>query len=419
MTDPLFQPELSIRITPQEAVSSTAGGLESAFYVPPLEMYAVSEQNTALCEDQKKDPEPPSDSASNAMMRHSQKQKIMLIHRPVLPLPPPTLSTFRPTALRFYNIDPVHAGRGTPCAKERREAWAGRPSALSSIKETRLGQGDDCAGSASAEAAAVGDYESGVTAWYAYADEVQVTAAKSEVSSASTVIGIPCLDAQSVPAPAEDDDSVFGDCIGTCCRGEDVKGKVEAGEKGGIGDGKLEEESVRGEAEACGDDRPSIPAVLPQPNAQPPPPQSPHMTVEIPPAHSAERIPQGRRGVTGRTDLLKVYAPPAKSAPSILPLARRPPRPPPLALEEANAVLRSLTPQTYHHPVVPYSWEQVAEAMAVLAYQGIDASVWVDGHHGHSSTTMTTTSSNGVSGTEVQVQPTFNPSSSELSAALG
>jgi len=433
--DPFFQPELSMRITPQAPIPSISGGIETTFYVPPPEVHAIFEQNSPLCEEQAQDPDSEARAAatspngnSTATSKQNQKQKFMLFHRPVLPLPPPALSTFRPTALRFYNVDPVHAGRGTPCVKERREMWAGVPKVPSlsiSVQQFRRIKGCDDGTS--------GDVASDVNAWYVEAGEGQVATARDLSSSTSSA---PHSDVCSIPPHTEKDDSVFGDCVGVCCMNENTKGKmktvgVEVEEQevegGRVGERRLEEELQRGEEEAHGDDDgpSSTSAALPQHSiAQPPPPQpSQHMTVEIPPVHP-DRIPHRRRGVIGRTELLKVYAPPPRLVPSILPLARRPPRPPPLSLglglEETETARSLATPQTYHHPVVPYSWEQVSEAMEVLAYQGVDASVWMD-RHGHPPSPLSPCplSPNGISGTEVQIQPTFNPSSSELSSALG
>jgi hypothetical protein len=284
--------------------------------------------------------------------------------------------------------------------------------------------------------AVVDGYSSGVTAWYAYADEVQVSTPKDESLSTSRAIepGGPCSDARSIPAPHENDESVFGDCVGSCCMSENAKGKMKAveeeGEKGDVGEEKPEESELpRGEDDGASSTSTTLSQQ--QPITQPPPQPlqlqpTPHMTVEISPARP-DRIPHRRRGVIGRTELLKDYAPPTRSVPPILPLARRPPRPPQLelALEETESRALAPPPQAHHHhhqypPVVPYSWEQVAEAIEVLAYQGVDASVWVDGH-GHPPTPSLSSpmASNGISTVEVQVQPTFNPSSSELSAALG
>jgi len=438
--DPFFQPELSMRITPQAPMPSISAGVETTFYVPPPEVHAILEQNSPLCEEQDPHSEaqpssPNGNPTMTATSKQNQKQKFMLFHRPVLPLPPPALSTFRPAALRFYNVDPVHAGRGTPCVKERREVWAGvhKVSSLSfSVKQIRRTGGcDDGLSSSSGDVA-------DVTAWYVKADEVQVATAKDVPSSTSSATGPGSnYDVCSMPAPAEKDDSVFGECVGMCCINDNTKGKMksveveveeQAVERGGVGEGRLEEELPRGEEEAHGDDDgpSSASAALPQQSIAQPPPQPPqptrHLTVEIPPAHT-DRIPHRRRGVIGRMELLKVYAPPPRLVPSILPVARRPPRPPPLALElglDETETGRSLaTPQAYYHPVVPYSWEQVSEAMEVLAYQGIDASVWMDGHGPPSPSSSSPLSPNGISGSEVQIQPTFNPSSSELSSALG
>lgn len=351
MTDPLFQPELSMRITSQEAMSTTAGGVETTFYVPPPEVYTFAEPNV---EDESQVPESKTDSTTTTK---EQKRKLMVFQRPVLPLPPPALSTFRPAALKFYNVDPVHAGRGTPCVKERREMWAG--GSLDLRHDT---------------------YSSGLGACH----------------------------------EVETGDSVFGDCLGTCCGKEKERKEEKEGSSSSL-------------------------------------PQAQSLNVEIPP----DRIPHRRRGVMGRTELLKVYAPPTRSVPSHLPLARRPPRPPPpppltplqpppspqLGLDESASssdsvvtVQQQQQQAFYHHhqypPVVPYSWEQVADAVDVLAYQGIDASVWLDGHAHHptpvvvaAAAALTTSSlslsSTGISASDVQVQPTFNPSSSELSAALG
>ena len=414
-TDPLFQPDLSMRITPQEPTSSTTGGIETTFYLPPVEMYAVCEQK----QDQDQDPDPAQSSSLETMRR------VLYVQRPALSLPPPSLSVFRPASLKYYNIDPMHAGRGTPCVKERREVWAGGPlvslsssfSGKEPSREEEEEEEDASGGLPSSDATASDAYDSAT--WYAYADGGQVAIAKQTSDAES-----------SAPSPAND--SVFGDCVGTCCMGENGKGKAAAtvdvcdkeggGGGGGSSEGNLDEELPRGEEEACGDDNRSSPAStnllqppIAQPPLSPPPPIRP-LAVDILPA--PDRIPHGRRGVMGRTELLKPYAPPNRSSPSILPLSRRPPRP--------------RQPHMYHHSVVPYSWEPVADAMDVLAFQGIDASVWVDGHGrppppppmsvGVGAGSLV----NGISGTEAQQvqpqpQPTpmFNPSSSELSAALG
>ena len=483
ITDPLFNPDLSMQIQPQGA-SSPSSMLESTFYVPPLDFMPLAIPQNSSQQDQQQSPSQDQEEASTSTSNTPSplKRKLMVVQRPVLSLPPPGLSTFRPQALKLYNIDPVHAGRGTPSIRVRRELWAGGPlppfpviqARPSDVDQASAGISSDDVNAASTEVAnCVGETNADVfapgcvTAYYAFAsdddtDVSTVTNANTtttiedtgltptlarqvtESSSSSADCAHPVDEsAVSVVAyeagpDAVDCDTEFGDCAGSCCLSEKAKGKQRAveeekedkekggtvqetdGSNGGFGgsfDGPVDG-TARGEGQHNGADSTStlglppgesLPDTLPHSSEDQTLHQTLHQTVELTPA-IPDRTPLRRRSVPGRCEMLKVYAPLVKSTPPMLPLARRPPRPLPL---EDNPVLRS-NGQPYH-PVTPYSWEQVAEAIDFLACHGIDAASWADASNISDLSTLAPTIV--LSGTEIQ--PTFHSSSSELSAALG
>ena len=485
VADPLFNSDLSMQVEPQGA-SSPSSGLESTFYVPPLDFMPIPQNSVSCQQDQQQAPSQDQEqlSTSTLDMPSPLKRKLMVVQRPVLSLPPPGLSTFRPQALKLYNIDPVHAGRGTPSIRVRRELWAGGPlppfpviqARPSDVDQASAGVSFDDANAATTStevANCVGEINADVfapgcvTAYYAFASDddtagftANTTTAIEDMDSTPTLAkqvteSLPSSSADCAhpvdesavsmvaheePAAGHpaDNDTEFGDCAGSCCLSEKAKGKRRAveeekedekkegvvqgtdGSNGGFGgsfDGPLDG-TAGAEGHHNGTELTPTPGLppgeplsvgLPQSSEDQTLHQTLHQTVELTPA-IPDRTPLRRRSVPGRSELLKVYAPPVKPTPPMLPLARRPPRPLPL---EDNPVLRS-NGQPYH-PVTPYSWEQVAEAIDLLACHGIDAASWVDASNVGDLSTLAPTIV--LSGTEVQ--PTFHSSSSELSAALG
>lgn len=411
----------------------------------------------------------------------SLKPTYLVFHRPVLSLPPPQLSTIQPAALKGYNVDPVLAGRGTPSIRERREPWAegclpfavnrpcahdaGSASATSSTNVNAAETSTEVANDV--DAININPYAPCVTTYYAYESDAPTTdnlATAEETGSTSTLVGqmvddtvvssssssvvnahpvdesavsvvVPegtihshCGDEHSAHPAGGDNDTEFGDCAGFCCMSEKAKGKrravdmdVDEKERGGqeqmnsvdVALGGYFAETVQrvpGEEDHVASTFPqgesAANAASEQEHQQH---QTQHQTVEMS-SEIPDRIPARRRAVFGRSEILKVYAPLERLLPAMLPLARRPPRPLPL---EENPVMRSNN--LPYHPVTPYSWEQVADAVDILAYQGMDARSWVSTYSAPGANAMLVNSI--VTGADVQ--PTFNPSSSELSAALG
>ncbi len=491
LLDPSYSPELSRRITLLEGQSPLIGsGLVSTFYVPPPELVTVPVQDSTTCAESLAPPQQLGQLQEGVhehpiqLVPTSLKPKFLVFHRPVLSLPPPRLSTIKPAALKGYNVDPVHAGRGTPSIRERREPWAegclpfavnrpcahdaGSASATSSTNVTNVNAAETSTEVANnVDGIDIDSFASCVTTYYAYENDVASPSKSDNLttaeetgstptlvgqmvddtvvsSSSSSVVDAHPVDESAVSVvapegaihshcsdehsahPGGDNDTEFGDCVGLCCMSEKVKGKrraldMDVDEKGRGGvDDQMNSVDVGGYfAEAVqrvpGEESHVAPTGFPQgesvANTASEQGQAQHQTVVEMSSEIPDRIPPRRRAVLGRSEILKVYAPLERLLPAMLPLARRPPRPLPL---EENPVLRSN--DLPYHPVTPYSWEQVADAVDILAYQGMDARSWVSTYNAPGSNTMVVCNSI-VTGADVQ--PTFNPSSSELSAALG
>lgn len=490
LSDPLYNPELSSRITPQDVQPpSIASGLMSTFYVPPPDPFTMPVRNPTTCDEnlaptqqseQHGIHEYPLQQASSSSV--SLNRKFMVFHRPVLSLPPPRLITIKPASLKGYNVDPVHAGRGTPSIRERREAWAGgclpftvnrpcphdsgRASATSSMNMTMSAAETSTEVANNVDGNDVDYFVPCVTTYYAYENGVASASTSDNLTTAEEIGSTPTLvrqmsdetvtpspsssmiesthpvdeSAVSVVGPEEattsscgeehsacpDDDTVFGDCVGSCCMSEKRKGKrravdVDMDRKG---ERRVEEQIYSADVVLGGyvdqqipgeEDRVSSPSFhqcesgASTSSGPPEQEQAKHLMEMSSETH--DRIPLRRRAVFGRSEILKVYAPLERILPAMLPLARRPPRPLPL---EENPVLRANG--LPYHPVTPYSWEQVAVAVDILAYQGMDARSWMTAYNSTGSNAALVCNT-VVTGS--QVQPTFNSSSSELSAALG
>jgi len=378
--DPSFNAELSSPTSPDTQVEPVSPGESLSFYVPPMEIYHQSpspqlqQQGDQQQQDEHQMQADRQDELEASQQHHQhqvvqipaapQPQQMVVFQPPILPLPPPRISSIRVNVLRQLDTGAKLIGRGTPASKARCTMWA---KGLSPTFGTILDLVDNSVG------------------------------------------GAVVVD--------DDDMTVFGDEFvgdGIADSGsEKAKGKRKAEVVEEVGDEEGERRGaprlrLQGEDERRDEsERSSMAPELSLPGEMDmdrdasaldsTSVQEQQQQIPIP--------PPGRRRMVDRDGSLHfVPAPPLKSAPMIRPLARRPPLP--------QSSTSNTSPGAGGQQQ-QYSWESIAEAVDALSYQGINPAGFLDG-------TIQAPSANGIGhGTMGDESIASSASTSTLSFALG